>query len=433
MNRPQLHFTPSKGWINDPNGLIWDGEKYHLFAQHNPDDIVWGPMHWLHATSSDMLHWKETGIALRPDEHGTMFSGSAARLQDGRMVLMYTAHGETEQQCVAFSTDGVHFEKAAQNPVIVNANLRDFRDPKLFWNRVHQCWSTVIAAGDHIRFYRSDDLIHWTLTGNFSAKRLGYGFECPDIFWLKTPEGAEMAVLTASMMCPPEEKGCRMQYFIGEFDGNTFQEIDLPDGALRPDVGCNSYAGVTFFGTDERIWMHWMTAGSCPMPFKEYCGCISMPRKLGLARTREGLRLQQQCVLPKCEWHALSMDETLPDAPFAVKLTSEDAFELTFCDENGRDALRIWMDAEGNICTERAVSDRFSIDSAYNDDSRRKTSVRRLSAGRMELLAVFDAYCVEIFADNGLYAHSMVCFPNGGFRCVKANTRNAVNIGVTMI
>ena len=421
MNRPKLHFTPSKGWINDPNGLLWDGERYHLFAQHNPDDVVWGTMHWLHAVSSDMLHWKEIGIALAPDVLGTMFSGSAARLSDGKIALMYTAHGDMQRQCVAFSEDGVHFEKSPENPVIENPGLKDFRDPKLFRNRVYGCWSAILAAGDHIRFYRSEDLIHWSMTGTFASKRMGYIFECPDLFFLKTPEGREMAVMTCSMICTPEEKGCRMQYFIGEFDGDTFREIDPPSEPLRPDAGYDSYAGVTYSGTDETVWMHWMTATSHPMPVKDYCGCISLPRKLSLSRAKNGLRLSQKCVLPECAWHTLLADGTLPDAPFALRLTVNNAFELAFRDENQQDAFRIWLDSDGNICTERATSPDFVLGSAYNDDARRKTVVPRQSDGEMELLVVVDAYCTEIFADNGFYAHSLLTFPNGGFRSVKAS------------
>lgn len=243
MDRPALHFTPQRGWINDPNGLIWDGKRYHLFAQHNPEDTVWGPMHWLHAVSTDMLHWREEGIALYPDGWGTMFSGSAAMLPDGRMALMYTAHGDQERQCVAFSEDGIRFEKYAGNPVIDNPGLRDFRDPKLFWNRKRGCWGVAVAAGPCVAFYRSDDLLHWQKTGEFAVTRLGELFECPDLFFLKTPEGEEIAVLTASMICLNGESGCRMQFFLGAFDGETFVERYPAGEALRMDGGYELIAG----------------------------------------------------------------------------------------------------------------------------------------------------------------------------------------------
>ena len=163
--RPALHFAPRNGWINDPNGLVYDKKQYHLFAQHNPDDIVWGPMHWLHAVSDDLLHWRELGIALYPDALGTMFSGSAvidhgnaAGFGQGAMVALFTQHGERECQSVAYSLDGKHFLLYARNPVIENPGIPDFRDPKVFWYEKGQCYVMALAAGDCIEFYRSFDL-----------------------------------------------------------------------------------------------------------------------------------------------------------------------------------------------------------------------------------------------------------------------------------
>lgn len=415
MDRPALHFTPKTGWINDPNGLIWDGKRYHLFAQHNPADVVWGPMHWLHAVSADMLHWQELGIALYPDEWGTMFSGSAAMLPGDRMALMYTAHGDQERQCVAFSEDGVHFEKYAGNPVIDNPGLRDFRDPKLFWNRKHSCWGVVVAASEQIAFYRSDDLLHWRKTGEFANIRLGRLFECPDLFFLTTPEGEEMAVLTASMICGKEESGCRMQYFLGSFDGETFVERCPEKAALRMDVGYDCYAGVTFHGTAEPIWMNWMSATSCPLPLEGYCGCMSLPRKLGLAHTDDGLRLTQQCILPDGPWQAVNDDWVLPKGAFALRLKGEMPFELSLLDGAGKAVLRIGLDADGSIYTIREKSSAFVQGSPYNDDARRITRTPRKTRGMLDMQIVCDSYCVEIFAEGGLYAHGLLVFPEGGF------------------
>lgn len=431
MERPALHFTPKKGWINDPNGLIWDGKRYHLFAQHNPDDVVWGPMHWLHAVSDDLLHWKELGIALYPDELGTMFSGSAAMLPDGRMALMYTTHGDQQRQCVAFSGDGLHFEKYPGNPVIDNPGLRDFRDPKLFWNEKRGCWGVAVAASDRIAFYRSDDLTHWQKTGEFADTRLGELFECPDLFFLRTPEGEEIAVLTASMICLHGEKGCRMQYFLGEFDGETFVERVPAQEALRMDVGYDSYAGVTFHGTAETIWMNWMSATSCPLPLKGYCGCMSLPRKLGLRRVNGTIRLTQQCVLPDAPYRAAARDERLPDGAFSLLLRGEGPFELALCDESGEAALRAGVDAEGMIYTAREKSGRFAPESAYNDDARRITRVPRQTRGPLEMQVVCDGYCVEIFAEDGLYAHGLLAFPEGGFR--RARCTGTAEQGIQML
>ena len=133
--RPNIHFTPEKNWNNDPNGLIYIDGIWHLYYQHNPNDVVWGPMHWGHAVSKDLIHWEHLPVALYPDEIGTMYSGSMAydenntsgfaKYGEKPMVAVYTAHNmETglEQQCIAYSLDqGKHFEKYYGNPVIENA------------------------------------------------------------------------------------------------------------------------------------------------------------------------------------------------------------------------------------------------------------------------------------------------------------------------
>ena len=128
--RPEIHFTPATGWINDPNGLVYENGNYHLFAQYYPEP-VWGPMHWCHAVSQDLLHWQHLPVALYPDELGTMYSGSAVYDKENTsgfgtqenppIVAMYTCHGDTEQQCIAYSTDTVNFAKYTGNPVIPNA------------------------------------------------------------------------------------------------------------------------------------------------------------------------------------------------------------------------------------------------------------------------------------------------------------------------
>lgn len=423
FNRPKLHFTPTKGWINDPNGMICVDGTYHLFAQHNPNDTAWGPMHWLHAVSSDRLHWKEEGIALFPDALGTMFSGSAARLSDGKMALMYTAHGECEQQCVAFSEDGVHFEKYPDNPVIANPGGEDFRDPKLFWNERYGCWSCVVAAKDHLDFYRSENLTQWTKTGEFGFDPVRFGdiYECPDCVKLTSSDGKTAWLLTASMIFHQGEHGCRMRYCIGEFDGDTFRRTEDWPEPLAVEVGYDSYAGATYAGED--VFVSWTSAGSCPLPTEDYCGCLSLPRRLKLLSTKDGTRLAQTPILP--EYVAEDCGGALPGATCVLEIESEAPFTLTLRTE-GEDALMIRLTEDNRLETERSVSQYFASDAAYNRADLRKTSVPRLREGKLRMQIVLDEWCVEIFADDGLYAHSLLTFADGGW--TRAEWSNGVRV-----
>ena len=264
--RPDLHYTPKSGWINDPNGLVYAGGKYHLFAQYGPEP-QWGDIHWSHAVSSDLIHWQDLPLALAPDSLGMVFSGSAVYDNGntsglgtgGRapIVAMYTSHGCHEQQSLAVSQDGVSFTKYPGNPVIPNREKPDFRDPKVLRNPGGG-WTVVLAAGDHVEFYASKDLISWRQTGSFGpGGNLSKGvWECPDLFPL-TLGGREVWVLIVSMGACPENLGSRTQYFLGNFDGETFTS----DGSFtKPefiDSGFDNYAGVTFFGTEERILVGW--------------------------------------------------------------------------------------------------------------------------------------------------------------------------------
>src|SRR3990170_4931578 len=152
--RPQFHFTPKSAWMNDPNGMVFHNGEYHLFYQYYPDSTVWGPMHWGHAVSSDLVHWERLPIALYPDSLGYIFSGSAVvdksntsgfgTLENPALVAIYTYHSpekesagriDYQNQGIAYSLDnGRTWKKYENNPVIQNPGIKDFRDPKVSWH-----------------------------------------------------------------------------------------------------------------------------------------------------------------------------------------------------------------------------------------------------------------------------------------------------------
>ncbi|GLR19837.1 hypothetical protein GCM10007940_44530 [Portibacter lacus] len=230
--------------MNDPNGMVYYEGEYHLFYQYYPDSTVWGPMHWGHAISEDLVHWEHLPIALFPDEHGLIFSGSAVVDWDNTtgfgvegnppLVAIFSYHdmeGERsgrddyQTQGIAYSNDkGRSWTKYEGNPVIGNPGVRDFRDPKVIWHKDSKQWIMAVAALDHLKFYGSPNLKDWTYLSEF-GKELGSHdgvWECPDLFPMKSDNGKEYWVLIENMNPGNPNGGSGTQYFIGQFDGVQF-------------------------------------------------------------------------------------------------------------------------------------------------------------------------------------------------------------------
>jgi fructan beta-fructosidase len=243
--RPQIHFSPLKHWMNDPNGMVYYQGEYHLFYQYHPESTVWGPMHWGHAVSKDLVNWEELPIALFPDEFGTIFSGSAVidwkntsgfgSLDNPPMVAIFTYHDavaektgaiDFQTQGLAYSLDkGRTWKKYANNPVMLNPGIRDYRDPKVSWNSKANKWIMVLAEGQQIGFYSSDNLVSWKFESYFGE---GWGnhsgvWECPDLISLQVDDsGNRKDVLIVSIGSGGPNGGSATQYFVGDFDGNKF-------------------------------------------------------------------------------------------------------------------------------------------------------------------------------------------------------------------
>jgi len=279
--RPQFHFTPKKGWTNDPNGLVFYQGEYHMFFQHNPFDVKWGNMTWGHAVSPDMVHWTQLANALHPDHMGTMFSGSAvvdwsntAGLEKGAdktIVLIYTAAGGTNPesqgqpytQCIAYSTDrGRTFTKYAGNPVVPNIVGSD-RDPKVVWHAPTGQWiMALFLDGNTYGFLSSSDLKKWSLIETMSVPHTS---ECPDFFEIavENEPGVKKWVWT----------GANGNYLVGAFDGKRFTPEVMTQSV---HAGANYYAVQTFSGLPDgrRVQVAWMNGGQYPgMPFNQQMSC----------------------------------------------------------------------------------------------------------------------------------------------------------------
>ena len=343
--RQHYHFMAQTGWLNDPNGLIYYKGKYHFFFQHNPYYGFWDYMHWGHAVSDDMLHWEYLPLALAPsesyDDHmrGGCFSGSAIE-HDGKLFLIFTGttndgKGFEQTQCVAWSEDGIHFEKYEGNPVLrapEGVPTYQFRDPKV-WKHEDTYYMVCGASRDNMAqalLYRSKDLLHWDFFNVLAESRgeWGYMWECPDFY----PVG-DQYVLMFSPMGAGERT---VVYLTGDFDYETGKFVWNKSGEI--DWGYDYYAPQSFVAPDgRRLIVGWANAWDW-MPFwkdwgptyKEgWCGSFNLVREVRM--TKDGT-LQ---FVPIRELKTLRKDASKQDA-FVVQeemgLQAGDgvSFELKF-------------------------------------------------------------------------------------------------------
>ena len=299
--RPFFHFTPQTGWMNDPNGLIYYENRYHLFFQHNPVGAVRGSEHWGHAVSKDLIHWEEWELALFPDDMGTMFSGSAIEdsgnvlgmktNEHNPLVLFYTASGgersETAKgkpftQCIAVSTDGGHtFQKWKNNPVIGQITERT-RDPKVVYDACSKLFIMALFidrdSSSNYGFFTSPNLVDWKKIGEICIPGER---ECPDIYTLT-------------------DNGKTKWVFSGSNNFYVTGELDLEKGLIhlsRPEkYGFGSlYAGQTFYGCAQCIRIAWVRYSKAPIvswasspviPTKTHSQFMSVPACIDLRNGR---------------------------------------------------------------------------------------------------------------------------------------------------
>ena len=443
MKRPNYHFTLPNNWINDPNGLVYIDGEYHLFYQHYPKDIVWGPMHWGHAVSMDLLHWEHKEIALYPDELGYIFSGSCiydrenvsdlGTLSNPPLLAFFTHHDPDsgrQQQSIAYSLDKEHFIKYKNNPVIPNAEKKDFRDPKVFENPVKGGFTMAVAAGCDIEFYHSYDLLNWNKTGSFTPGEHGYGgiCECPDCFPLETDEGIQW-VLIVSMCLSDEdvlaaiEKGeCAsahmMQYYIGKFDGETFIDMVCEEKPLMVDFGLDNYAAVTFSNCSQRIILGWGENWNYvkKTPANEYRGKMTIARKLSLRKTRFGYRLCSEPINSEQFNHGQNISIQnedvieIKDSSFGVKIPYISERKVSLFTPCGK-KLKIQIEPD-KIIVDRSECGVYAV---TQDKEILKKNYDVLYSPRFTpeggvMKILFDEGYFEIFAEDGLAVFSLMTF-----------------------
>ncbi|TDX81675.1 levanase/fructan beta-fructosidase [Rathayibacter sp. PhB151] len=287
VQRPRLHFTPERNWLNDPNGLVFFGGRWHLYFQHNPNGSDWGDMSWGHASSADLVTWEEHSVALLHGEDEAIFSGSvvvdvtgSAGFGAGVLVALYTLDSSRGQaQALAWSPDGYSWTKQG---VVLDRGTSDFRDPKVF--RHADRWVMIAVEAQHreVHLFASDDLHDWRPLSVFGPAGAVEGiWECPDLFEL---DGRW--VLTVSLNPGGPAGGSGQQYFVGDFDGIAFTAERW--GWL--DRGRDFYAGVTFDSAPggERVMLGWMSNWdyAAQVPTGPWRGSMTLPRRLSLNADR---------------------------------------------------------------------------------------------------------------------------------------------------
>ncbi len=405
-NRPQFHFTTRRGWINDPNGLLYHDGEYHLFYQHNPYEREWENMHWGHAVSKDLIHWEELPVALFPDQLGTMFSGSAvvdyentAGYNTGRtpaMIAAYTAHRpERQVQGIAYSLDGGRtFTKYDGNPVIDSKekwNSHDTRDPKVFWYEPGNHWVMVLNERDGHSIYTSGNLKDW----KYESHVTGF-WECPELFELPIDGHQEN---TKWVMY-----GASGTYMLGTFDGKVF----TPEAGKYQYTTGSIYAAQTFTGMPDgrRVQIGWGRISHPGMPFN---GMMLLPTELTLRMTKDGPRLfhmpvieTQQLFSPVGQWENLTSDEAnnlLDEFDGVDRLMIKATFKLSHATSAGF-----------NLFGQRVV------DYDLNSNTVNGTFYSPEDGTSMEISAdiYIDRTSIEVFIDNGAFSYSMERRPHAG-------------------
>jgi fructan beta-fructosidase len=477
-HRLQFHFSPAAKWMNDPNGMFFFEDEYHLFYQYYPDSTVWGPMHWGHAISTDLVHWQHMPIALYPDSLGYIFSGSAVvdwkntsgfgKNDQPPIIAIFTHHNmsgekagrsDFQYQSIAYSNDrGRTWTKYEGNPVVPNpGNIRDFRDPKVIWDDASNQWVMVFAAYDHVKLYGSKDLKTWQHLSDWGKE---YGahkgvWECPDLFPINVEgSGEKKWVLLQSLNPGGPNGGSGTQYFVGDFDGEKFtldpdfEPLVKNGNAVWLDFGRDNYAGVTWSDVPKedgrRLYLGWMSNWdyATVVPTDSWRSATTLPRSLILKKTGKDYRLYSQ---PVKELETLRSDTKKiqnTDIASSLDLTQQfgvsptqtelvlnfetedvDAnFGVEISNGNG-EKYRIGYDAVAN----QFYSDRTqSGNHGFSEKFAKKvhTSPRISKDKNIRFHLFFDTSSAELFADGGATVMTDIFFPGEDFTQVKIFSEN---------
>ncbi|MCI7451739.1 MAG: DUF4980 domain-containing protein [Prevotella sp.] len=420
--RPIYHHTPAYGWMNDPNGMFYKDGVWHLYFQHNPFGSQWENMTWGHSTSTDLVHWTFEGDPVQPDVWGAIFSGSAvvdkentAGFGKDAVVALYTSAAESQIQSMAYSTDnGKTFTKYEGNPVITS-NVPDFRDPHMFWNEDIKKWNMILAAGQHMEIYTSDNLKDWKLESSFGAEYGNHGgvWECPDLMKMKVKgTDKEKWMLICNINPGGPFGGSATQYFIGDFDGYKFVCDTKPEVTKWMDYGKDHYATVTFDNAPDGrhvaiAWMsNWQYANL--VPTKQYRSCNSIPRDLGLFEYDGDIYCS---VLPSPEMTAARKTKkpgkAITEACELIVNPKRDVTIITLSNDKGEEVVMKYDAKAKTFSMDRTNSGKMDFSTDFPAVTEAPTF------GKISQLRIFiDKSSIEVFDAEGKMAMTNLVFPN---------------------
>lgn len=454
--RPQFHFSPEKNWTNDPNGLVYFDGEYHLFFQYNPFGDQWGHMSWGHAVSPDLVHWKELPVALNDNDGIMIFTGSTVVDEHNTsgfctggkpcMVAIYTGHTPEagarktlQTQNLAYSNDrGRTWTKFKGNPVL-DLHMTDFRDPHVFWSEQARRWIMSVALPNErkVRAYGSPDLKKWEQLSDFGpAGATGGQWECPNLFEAPVEgTGERRWVMKIGLNPGGLQGGSGEQYFVGQFDGIKFVNENPAPLTLWTDSGKDCYCALTFNNLPRGQnpvmlgWMNnWQYAGK--IPTSPWRGQMTVPRRVALRKTAEGIRLVQVPAQPleqlrqKPEQYrakgVVEINRNLKAKPveartFDMQATIDPGSAQGFGWKlltGGGSYLTAWFDVKKQEFyvdrTHAGVTD-------FSKDFPARTAVPlKLGKQALKLRVLVDRSSVEVFAMDGEVAITNLVFPKSG-------------------
>lgn len=421
--RLNYHLMPTSGWMNDPNGFVYFKGYYHIFYQYYPYDSQWGPMHWGHARSKNLIDWERLPAALVPgdkeDEDGC-FSGSAI-VKDDKLYLIYTGHhyyvkndpdNFWQNQNLAFSEDGINFTKYENNPIIANPpkdNTIHFRDPKV-WEHNGKYYVVIGSQNQEevgrILMYESEDLLDWVFKGviaeSKSSKIEGFMWECPDLFRLN---GKDILLLSPQGIESENKKYLNLfqtGYFVGQLD---YDQVSYErDKFTELDHGHDFYATQTMLAQDgRRIVLGWMDMWEAKMPEQVdgWAGALTLPRELTLVDDHlymNPVEEVKELRTDKC------VDGSIKNTKYLLAKLGKKEIELNIDSQ-----LEDW---EGNIFTfsmiqkgETKLSLTFNKDNQelilyrHGEDPNRYANLEKCM--RLKLQIFIDRSSIELFINDG--------------------------------